>query len=91
MAGVSAGLTQLRLLVHPRRVHAGRFVRLHFRVTAGRLAIRRAHVRFAGHSVRTDARGRATIKVRLRRAGTRRAVAWKRTFRRGQARVRVVR
>jgi endoglycosylceramidase len=90
-AGGKAGLTKLRLTVKPRRVHAGRTAKLRFRVAVGRVAIRGARIRFAGHSVRTDSRGRASIRVRLRRVGPRRAVTWKRTFRHGQARVRVVR
>jgi hypothetical protein len=59
-------------------------------VKAGRFAVRGARVRFAGHSARTDARGRARIRVRLKRAGMRRAVTWKKTYARGATRVRVV-
>jgi endoglycosylceramidase len=89
VAGVKAGLTQLKLSVRPRRVKARRLVRFRFRVFTGRIAIHDARIRFAGHSTRTDENGRATIRVRLRRVGVRRAIAWKRTFRHGTARVRV--
>jgi endoglycosylceramidase len=89
VAGVKAGLTRLRLVVKPRTARAGRLVRFSFRVRAGRLAIRGARIRFAGRTLRTDARGRAAARIRLRRAGDRRAVAWKRTFRRGAALVHV--
>ena len=89
MAGVKAGLAQLKLSVRPRRAHAGRVTTFTFRVSAGRLAVRDVRIRFAGHSVRTDASGRAKIRVRLKRRGLRRAVAWKRTFRGDATRVRV--
>ena len=91
VAGVKAGLTALRLVVSPRRVHAGRRVAFHFQVKAGRFLVQGARVRFAGHTARTDRGGRATIRVRMKRLGPRRAVAWKRTFRHGAARVLVVR
>jgi hypothetical protein len=78
------------LTVAPRRVRTGRMTTFRFRVRAGRLAVRRAPVRVAGHSVRTDAAGRERIRARLTRRGLRPAVAWKRTFRRGATRVRVL-
>jgi hypothetical protein len=58
------------------------------RVNAGRLAVPGARIRFAGHSTRTDASGRAKIRARLKRPGLFRAVAWKRTYRSGSTRVR---
>jgi Glycoside hydrolase family 5 C-terminal domain len=88
---VKAGLTKLRLTVKPRRATRNRLTRFTFRVSAGRFAVRGAYVRFAGQTRRTDARGRAHMRVRLTRLGYRRAVAWKRTFRSGAARVRVAR
>jgi endoglycosylceramidase len=89
VAGVKAGLTKLSLSVRPRAVRRGRMTRFTFRVKAGRIAIHDARVRFAGHSARTDRSGRARIRVRMKRRGLRRAVAWKRTFRSGATRVRV--
>src|SRR4051794_1643008 len=91
VAGAPAATSRLSLSVRPRRVVTGRRVRLRFHVSAGRVAIRGAKVRFAGHSARTNAAGRATMRVRLRRAGRRRAVASKPTFRRANAVVRIVR
>jgi hypothetical protein len=92
-AGSVAGLTihvpQLKLSVRPRRAHRGRMSTFRFKVKSGRFAVRGARVRFAGHSARTDARGRARMRVRLERLGARRAVSWK-TYRRGATRVRVV-
>lgn len=88
--GVKAGLTRLRLSVSPRRVRRGRLATFTFRVRAGRYAVRGARVRFAGHTAHTNASGRARIRVRMKRLGYRRAVTWKRTFRSGSARVRVV-
>ena len=91
VAGVKAGLAKLRLSVSPRRIHGGRPTAFTFRVHSGRFAVSGARVRFAGHTARTDARGRARIRVRMRRPGLRRALTWKRTFRHGTARVRVLR
>jgi endoglycosylceramidase len=88
--GIKAGLTHLHLSVRPQRAHAGRLVRFRFKVTTGRLAIHGVHVRFAGHNALTDLNGRATVRVRLRRLGVRRALAWKRTFRRDAVQVHVV-
>jgi hypothetical protein len=54
----------------PNRIRAGRRVRVHFVVRSPSAACRRgAKVRFAGKRARTNARGRAAITVRLRRAG----------------------
>jgi hypothetical protein len=91
VAGLKLRTPQLKLSVTPRRVRSGRTATFTFRVKAGRFAVRGARVRFAGHSARTDARGRARIRVRLKRVGMRRAAAWKRTYRRGTTRVGVVR
>jgi endoglycosylceramidase len=90
VAGVKGGLAELKLTVRPRRARAGRMTTFTIRVKAGRLAVPGARVRFAGHSTRTDASGRATIRARLERRGLRRAVAWKRTYRSGSTRVRIV-
>jgi endoglycosylceramidase len=89
VAGVKTQLTKLRVTVAPRRVHRGRTTKFRIRVTAGRFAIHGVRIRFAGHTARTDVRGRAQIRLRMRRLGARRAIAWKRTFRLGTATVRV--
>ena len=91
----SAG--RLGLTVTPRRVRAGRRVRFSFRVTqrgasasSVRVAARRATVRFAGRTLRTDSRGRASVVLRLGRAGSRRVTATKRGFRSARSSVRAV-
>jgi hypothetical protein len=89
--GVKRRLAKLRVTVKPRRVRRGRTTTFTFRVRSGRFAVHGVRVRFAGHTARTDVRGRARIRLRLRRAGARKALAWKRTYRHGSARVRVVR
>ena len=91
VAGVRAGLTQLRVSVKPRRVHRRKRATFTFRVKAGRFAVDGARVRFAGHTTRTNAHGVAKITVTMRRLGYRSAVASKRSFRTGRTRVRVVR
>jgi endoglycosylceramidase len=91
VGGVKPSAARLSLSVRPRRIRAGRRVRLRFLVRAGPLAVRGVRIRFAGHTARTDAAGRATMRVRVRRNGRRRAVASKTTFQPAQAVVRVVR
>jgi hypothetical protein len=60
-------------------VRAGRLTRFRVRATAirggKRHAVSGARIRFAGHSARTNRRGRAALKLRLGRAGKRRARA----------------
>jgi hypothetical protein len=69
----------LRLRVQPRRVLAGRRVRLRFRLSSSsRKCIARATVRAGGRTVRANRRGRAVLVTRFRRPGTRRARAAKR-------------
>ena len=86
---------RLRLSVRPQRTRVGRRTRFRFKVTyvraRKRRPVRRALIRFAGRRVRTNRRGRASVIVRFRRAGRRRAVVSKRGFRSGRARVRVLR
>lgn len=65
---------RLRLTVSPARATTGRRTRFRFRVTSrsagtAARASRGATVRFAGRTVRTGADGRATLTLRLRRAG----------------------
>jgi hypothetical protein len=90
VAGQTFRVPHLQLSVKPRRVRRGRTTTFTFRVHSGRFAVRGARVRFAGHSARTDARGRVRMRVLLRRTGMRRAVTWKRTYRHGATRVRVL-
>jgi hypothetical protein len=85
----------LRLSVSPRRVRAGRRVRISFRVTTvkggRRRAVRRAVVRLAGLQVRTNSRGRASMRVRFRGRGSLDVVAKRRGLRAARATVRVLR
>ena len=86
---------QLSLNVRPRRVRAGSRVRFSFQVSqrsgaARAAASRGAIVRFAGRRVRTDSRGRASVVVRLRSAGSHRVTATKRGFRGARSSVRSV-
>lgn len=89
--GLKAGLTRLHVSVSPRRTRSGEMTTFRFRVHAGRFAVDGARIRFARHSARTNRWGRARIRARLRRAGLRRAIVSKRTFRAGSTRVRVLR
>jgi endoglycosylceramidase len=89
VSGARGGLAALTLSVRPRQARAGRVTTFTFRVQSGRLAVHDAHLRFAGHTARTDGSGRARIRARVARRGLRRAVAWKRTFRSAAARIRI--
>jgi S-formylglutathione hydrolase FrmB len=75
---------RIRLAVRPRRARPGRRTRFRFRTTivrdGSRLPLRRALIRLAGRRVRTDRRGRASLTVRFRRPGRRRARASRRGF-----------
>jgi hypothetical protein len=67
----------MRLGASPRRVHTG-WNRIRFRVSSAAVRCRAgATIRFAGHRTRSDARGRASIRVHLERAGIHRAAATK--------------
>jgi hypothetical protein len=83
--------TRLKLKARPRRVSAGRRTRVTFTVTAEGKRISGARVRFAGRRHATGRRGRARFMVRLKKRGMRAAVASKRGYRSGKARVRVIR
>jgi hypothetical protein len=75
-APARASIAKLRLSVRPARARAGVPTRFRFRVrstSAGCIAGARVH--FAGHRLRTDARGRATLTTTLHARGTRRARA----------------
>ena len=84
------GPARFRLKVSPRRVRAGRPVRLRLRATEGRRAVRGVRIRFGRHSARTDRRGRATIRTRVRRAGRYEVRARKAGYRRVVVRVRAL-
>jgi hypothetical protein len=83
--------SRIRLRVSPRRVRAGRRVRLRFRADAPlggvRAPVAGASVRLGGRTVTTGARGRARMKVRVRRGRT--AYATKLRYREGRVRIRV--
>ena len=81
---------RLRLKVTPRRVRTGQRVAIRFRVTRGSRGVALARVRFAGRTLATGRRGRATLRLRFRHPAVRRAWARKRGFVAGRARVRVV-
>jgi predicted acyl esterase len=61
---------RLRLVVRPHRVRAGHVVRVRFLVrtfAAGLpLPVAGAKIRFAGHRLKTNRRGRASLRIRLR-------------------------
>ena len=96
-ASSSQSAGRLSLTVSPRRVRAGRRVRFSFRVSqrgasasSVRVAASRATVRFAGRTLRTDSRGRASVVLRLGRTGSRRVTASKRGFTGARSTVRAV-
>jgi hypothetical protein len=72
--GVVNSKKRYTLSVSPRSAFAGERGRFRFRAAvidkAGKRPLARAVVRFAGHSVRTDARGVAVLHVRFHRRGT---------------------
>lgn len=57
---------RVRATLRPRAIRAGRRARLRIQLTP---AVSDAGLRIAGRRVRTDARGRATVRLRVRRAG----------------------
>lgn len=80
---------RLRVTLAPRRLVAGRRTRVRLRVTAVvggvRHSVPRARVRLAGRTVRTSAKGRASLVLRRARPGSLRAVATATGFGRGSA------
>jgi pimeloyl-ACP methyl ester carboxylesterase len=84
---------RLRVRVLPRRTRAGVGRRFRFKAYVGRDGRRRrvsgVRIRFAKRRARTNRRGKAKIRRRLRRPGVYRVRARKRGFRRGKAKVRV--
>jgi hypothetical protein len=89
-AGETGRRPRLRLKVRPRAVPVRRRVRLRFSVRSAGDPVRRARVRIAGRSVRTNRRGRARLTVRFRRAGVYSARATRTGYRPDRARVRAV-
>jgi hypothetical protein len=82
---------RLRLVVRPRRPRAGHRVRLRFRVrSSARRCVSGARVRLGRRTVRTNRRGRATMRVRFHRLGRRRVHATKAGCRTARARIRVL-
>ena len=81
-------VARMRLRVAPRRVRAGRRVRFRVRVTGARQCVRGATVRVAGKKRRTNSRGRATFRARLRPGRRYRIVAAKRGCRPAKASLR---
>jgi phosphatidylinositol-3-phosphatase len=65
--GHSAPRGQLRLRVRPHRVRAGTRRVFRFRLRGDRACAQKARIGFAGHVTRTNARGRARLKLRLQR------------------------
>ena len=84
-----AGPPTIKLAVGPRRLRTGRRVRVRIRVAKVVGCQRGVTVRFAGKRVRTNRRGRASIRVRLRRAGRPRVTARRKGCRAASVRVRV--
>jgi hypothetical protein len=81
----------LRLSIRPRRVPAGRRVRLRVRVRSGaRRCISGVRVKIGGRTVKTDRRGRAALSARFGRTGLRRARATRPRCGSASARFRVV-
>lgn len=69
-AGAAAAKRKPRLSITPGRIRAGRTTTLRIRVTttAGKV-VSKERVRILGRSTRTNAKGRATLKVRPSKAG----------------------
>ncbi|MEA2470874.1 MAG: endoglycosylceramidase [Thermoleophilaceae bacterium] len=82
---------RLTVTLSPRRVRAGRRVKVVVWVRAGKAAVRGAVVRLGRKRSVTGRRGRAVLRVRFAKPGRHRAVARARGYRSGKATLRVVR
>jgi endoglycosylceramidase len=82
---------RLGVSVSPRKVRAGRRVKLTIRVRARGKAVRGAVVRVSGRRATTGKRGTAKLKVRFKRPGSKRVTATARGYRPGRATLRAVR
>jgi hypothetical protein len=88
----AAATIQLRLTVKPAKVVAGRRTKLSFKVTgASGAAIQGARIRVGRTHVRSDKRGRASMRIVIRRAGTKRATVRSDGFRPAHATFKAVR
>jgi hypothetical protein len=82
---------EIRLSIRPRRIRARDLVRLRFRTRSATSSCRRGvAIRLGDRRVRTGRRGRASLRLRLGRAGRRQVVARKRGCRSGSATLRVL-
>jgi endoglycosylceramidase len=81
--------TQLRLTLSPRKVKPGRVVSVSVTVRAKGQAVRGAKVRIGRKRARTDARGRARIKIRFTHSALRKVVAGATGYSAGRATLRV--
>jgi polyvinyl alcohol dehydrogenase (cytochrome) len=88
-SGTKTPKPKIKLFVRPRTTVAGRRTTFRFSARAQGKPLKGARVRFAGHSKRTNSRGVARMRLRLRHSGGRRARATKSGFRAGTAGVRV--
>jgi hypothetical protein len=79
-----------RVTVKPRRVTAGQNVRFRIKVQSGGKPVRGAVIRLGGFRAKTDKRGRAVLKAKLRSPGTYTARATKHGLRAAKATVRVI-
>jgi hypothetical protein len=86
-----AGPAKIRLTVAPKRVRAGKRVRVRFRVAKIEGCTRGVTIRFAGKRVKTNRNGRASLRVKPRRSGRPKVTARKSGCRAASARVRVLR
>ena len=85
---------KIRLTASPRHVRSGRLVRVKFtastRVAGRDEPVSGAKVAFAGRSVKTDKRGRASLRVRPSGAGVQRARGTRSDLRTGKINIRVI-
>jgi triacylglycerol esterase/lipase EstA (alpha/beta hydrolase family) len=90
--GAATATRRARLRITPGRIRAGRTTRLRLRTTTTAGAVlSRERVRVLGRTVRTDRRGRATVRVRPTRAGLVTARATGNGLPAATARIRVLR
>jgi hypothetical protein len=85
----AAARPRLALRVRPRRVRAGRRIRLRITALDGRRRVAGARVRVGRRLVRTGRRGVVRVRIRFGRVGLRSVRASKPGYRRGRAWVRV--
>jgi hypothetical protein len=81
---------RIRLTVTPRRISTEQATRVRFRARVRSRLLGRVTIRVAGRVVRTNARGRARLVMRVHRAGTYVLRANRRGFRGARTHIRVV-